>query len=283
MSDPKVLQAKIAAAASSGEVTPSGDVPTAFLERSVDRVGYLALAFSIVFTLAVLPFWIMQFTGGPWPEGTTGEDFLILRVFNLIGIGAGLLTYWMTRQKNLAPNRALDFGLAFGVLGSFAISASEYTGVHVVYLIEASGGKGWRGGVGISWVCLWIITFAEMAPNSPRKTLLASFAAASSGPIVLALNLAIFGADIKNPVVVVQLFWPNFVAAIMAFLTSRFLNQLGREMSQAMAMGSYQLDDMIGRGGMGEVWRAEHRMLARPAALQLIRAASLGPKDARSV
>jgi len=41
-------------------------------------------------------------------------------------------------------------------------------------------------------------------------------------------------------------------------------------------MGSYQLTELIGRGGMGEVYKATHRMLARPAAIKLIRPESLG-------
>ena len=41
-------------------------------------------------------------------------------------------------------------------------------------------------------------------------------------------------------------------------------------------MGSYELVELLGRGGMGEVWQAKHRMLARPAALKLIRPESLG-------
>jgi eukaryotic-like serine/threonine-protein kinase len=35
-------------------------------------------------------------------------------------------------------------------------------------------------------------------------------------------------------------------------------------------MGSYRLVEKIGQGGMGEVWRAEHRLLAREAAIKLI-------------
>ena len=41
-------------------------------------------------------------------------------------------------------------------------------------------------------------------------------------------------------------------------------------------MGSYVLGDMIGKGGMGEVWQATHRFLARPAAIKLIKPEVLG-------
>jgi serine/threonine protein kinase len=41
---------------------------------------------------------------------------------------------------------------------------------------------------------------------------------------------------------------------------------------EAMELGSYKLLDCLGKGGMGEVWRAEHRLLAREAAIKLINA-----------
>ncbi len=41
--------------------------------------------------------------------------------------------------------------------------------------------------------------------------------------------------------------------------------------ARAKQLGSYQLVERLGAGGMGEVWRAEHSLLARRAAIKLVR------------
>ena len=48
------------------------------------------------------------------------------------------------------------------------------------------------------------------------------------------------------------------------------------------ALGSYQLVERLGEGGMGEVWLARHRLLARTAAIKLIRPEALGRDRARA-
>ena len=42
-------------------------------------------------------------------------------------------------------------------------------------------------------------------------------------------------------------------------------------LDEGQAVGSYRLVSQLGSGGMGEVWLARHRLLARPAAVKLIR------------
>jgi len=41
--------------------------------------------------------------------------------------------------------------------------------------------------------------------------------------------------------------------------------------ARAKQLGSYRLVERLGAGGMGEVWRAEHQLIARPAAIKLVR------------
>jgi serine/threonine-protein kinase len=66
------------------------------------------------------------------------------------------------------------------------------------------------------------------------------------------------------------------VCAGLATIPSHFLRQIGRKLRKAREMGSYELVELLGHGGMGEVWSAQHRLLARRAAVKLVRPEVLG-------
>ena len=71
------------------------------------------------------------------------------------------------------------------------------------------------------------------------------------------------------------------LALVAAWFFARHIVRARREVAKARAreaaateraveLGSYRLVACLGKGGMGEVWRAEHRLLAREAAIKLI-------------
>jgi serine/threonine-protein kinase len=58
---------------------------------------------------------------------------------------------------------------------------------------------------------------------------------------------------------------------VTATVTSRVIYGFRKSIREANQIGPYTLEEKLGAGGMGEVWRARHRMLVRNAAVKLIR------------
>jgi serine/threonine-protein kinase len=61
------------------------------------------------------------------------------------------------------------------------------------------------------------------------------------------------------------------MCAGIATIGSRIVYGMGRDIERARALGAYRLEERLSSGGMGEIWRARHHMLARPAAIKLVR------------
>jgi serine/threonine-protein kinase len=72
------------------------------------------------------------------------------------------------------------------------------------------------------------------------------------------------------------LYKTSIIAAIIAWLLSRVVYKMGTAVNQARSMGAYRLEELLGKGGMGEVWRARHAVLKRPAAIKVIQPEKLG-------
>src|SRR5436309_5545840 len=125
----------------------------------------------------------------------------------------------------------------------------------------------------ISSVAVWVVLFTVVVPTAPRRALLAALASVSSVPVVIGLLIASGTTSLR--IAPAQFFFglvfPSLLVVGMAYVGARVVYYLGTEVKRARELGSYRLEEKLGEGGMGEVWRARHRMLARPAAIKLIR------------
>lgn len=99
--------------------------------------------------------------------------------------------------------------------------------------------------------------------------LFGSLLAASMDPVGLLIAQA-RGLELPPTSLLVWTYLPNYICAGVAVVPAKILAHLGRKVSRARQLGSYRLVERIGRGGMGEVWKAEHQLFARPAAIKLI-------------
>ena len=116
-----------------------------------------------------------------------------------------------------------------------------------------------------------------MVPAQPRRALIALLLSGMSVPVVYMLEVRAGRAPALDFGGIWLIFaGPYAVTAGLAYISSRTIYRLGREVKRAQEMGSYRLVERLGSGGMGEVWRARHRMLVRPAAVKLIHPDALG-------
>ena len=129
-----------------------------------------------------------------------------------------------------------------------------------------------------SWTTINILACAMIMPNTPRKTLIASMLAASTWPIgVWIAHLRGFEVPTVGHTLVMAI--PNFLWAGVATLPAAMFQRLGKRLNEARQLGSYELVEQLGAGGMGTVWRARHRFLARDAAVKVVRHEALGETE----
>jgi serine/threonine-protein kinase len=122
-------------------------------------------------------------------------------------------------------------------------------------------------------VAVWTALFTVVVPTKPRRALAAALASVSAVPVVIGSAMAAgYASFTVTPLeFFLGLVFPYLFVVVMAYVGARVVYTLGSEVSRARELGSYRLVERLGQGGMGEVWRAEHKLLARPAAVKLIR------------
>jgi serine/threonine-protein kinase len=180
-----------------------------------------------------------------------------------IGVGAlfvSLAMFAFTHRQGLGRRQIAGAGTLYLLLTSLALALGEFADF---------GSAGARAGA--SWSAVWIVLFPLLIPCGPKRTLAKTLIAASMTPFALWVLLWWRGLEVPPVAHQLLLFAPVYVAALVATLASHLLMGLGTQVTNAHQMGMYELEEPVARGGMGEVWKAKHQLLSRPAAIKLVK------------
>jgi serine/threonine-protein kinase len=243
----------------------SSGFPTDLASQSAARLRVLALLYAFTFFMSgILPALLIpvdraRFLGSvvQWLPGVSA-------------IAMALVVAAVLRSPRLSVATATNIGLGFEIASSYGIAAAEFGDPMTLEMLH--------GNVGLSWVAVWVVLFTVVVPTTPLRAVWTALASVSSVPVIIG-GLIVTGATsarVEPLYFFVGLVFPYLLVAGMAYVGARVVYNLGAEVKRARELGSYRLEEKLGEGGMGEVWRARHRMLARPAAIKLMRPAIAG-------
>mgnify|MGYP002623551422 CR=1 FL=1 len=192
----------------------------------------------------------------------------------LVTVALGLAASLICRKCYL-PNWVLrlDELLIFGAPAAYML-LGQYS--HMVTCVEQYG---MTPSPAAPWLML-IFTYAVFIPNSWRRAavVIGCLAAAPLAMIgvMLLTNSMCSGALLSQPAMLSQLVLVLGLAYGTAVVGVHTINSLRQEAFEAKQLGQYRLKRLLGAGGMGEVYLAEHQLMKRPCAIKVIRPEKAG-------
>ena len=237
----------------------SWSLPPDLLSQAASRLRVMALLFASIFFMSEF------FPALIFPSNLP-ELFSSFAMWGpaALSIAMALIVAWVVRNPRVPVTAVMTIGVVFEVAGSYGIAAAEFLnpmGLDVMGRFR-----------GFSWVAVWTMFFMVVAPTRPRRAMVAALASVSAVPVVISITF-LTHPELAKPNAGQFFFWlvfPYLLVVVMAYVGARVVYMLGAEVVRARELGSYRLVERLGQGGMGEVWRAKHRLLARPAAIKLI-------------
>lgn len=195
------------------------------------------------------------------PEFARAWQHPVLRIASLavFFLSVGLMV--LQRSGWLSKQRLLDLGMVFQVAIAFTCALFEgaaYANPNAVVL-------------GHSGIAVWMVLCGRLMPNAPLKSATTAALCVAMWPLGYWTDVRIFG---YQPMPVSRiLVWvlPLAIVAIWMYVLNNWTLSFFVQQQRAEDVGTYVLTERLGHGGMGEVWRARHKTLARDAAVKLIR------------
>jgi serine/threonine-protein kinase len=191
--------------------------------------------------------------------------------FGVLGLSEALLAFWkpMTRRRLLVVEVLIFGGTAcyFSALLHYSvvrnINLDPPLANWIVFSVMTS----------TSWCCVLAFTYVMVAAES-RQRAVAMVTLISGAPAAVAIyewtQSPVFAEVVNGGMLTMIVLTSVFCCGVLVYWVYR-LDRLKKEAARARRFGQYRLKKLIGRGGMGEVYLAEHTLLKRPCALKRIR------------
>ena len=190
----------------------------------------------------------------------------------IVFFAAGALIVLAVIWRGLIVRRTPSIRVLYGIDLFYALSTGLVLGISA-YLARDFRPSAYGC---VLFGAFMVFTRAIVVPSSGPRTTVAGIA--TFLPMVVSATAVALTTEQELPT-------PAYISAtaviagvviLLATIGSRTIYGLRRQVSEVMTLGQYTLDQKIGEGGMGVVYRARHALLRRPTAVKLLSPDKIG-------
>src|SRR4029450_6735157 len=217
-------------------------LPEDLLREASHRLSTIALLGAVLWIVGVGLDHLVQglFLGDPAGLRPRASDLI-----GAVSVVLSLALFFYARRSDRDPRFILDLGLVYLVVSAFALGNMFHWAPMPHHKSVAPM---------ISWVGVCCLMFAAIVPSTPGKTLIAGLLAASMNPLGMLIARARGMWDFGPTSNLLLMHYPDYVMVGIAVVISVVVTRLGQQVIRAREMGSYRLGELLGKGGMGEVY-----------------------------